>query len=210
MRCARLLLWQVCHGRGLFIFITPALIGNKKTYMQLIFHCHTCWEVIRKAKAGKAEKEKNMNQGQKVKEINEAIMAGKRALNSLGQANKELGSASNWGLWDMLGGGLFSTIMKHSRMDDAEHNMEEARYHLRLFQKELQDIDVPAEFRMEISGFLCFADFFFDGLIADWMVQSKIEKAKEQVVEAIEKVGNIVQELKQWEKQLCIEEREKE
>lgn len=149
-----------------------------------------------------------MNQGQRVKEINEAIMAGKRALNSLEQAHRDLGSASNWGVWDMLGGGLFSTMIKHSRMGDAEHNMEEARYQLQLFQKELQDIEIPAEFHMEVSEFLCFADFFFDGLIADWMVQSKINHAQEQVEEAIEKVNSIVQDLKKWEQQVCAEEKE--
>lgn len=148
-----------------------------------------------------------MTREQKVKEINEALIAGKRALNSLEQAEESLDSASNWGIWDMLGGSFFSGMMKHSKMGNAQEEMEEARKWLLQLQEELRDIQVPLEFRMEVSSFLSFADFFFDGLIADWMVQSKIKEAKEQIVTAKHKVTRILENLKQWESQLLMEGR---
>ena len=40
-------------------------------------------------------------------EIREAQYAGQRALASLHMAEEKLGSARNWGIWDMLGGGFF-------------------------------------------------------------------------------------------------------
>lgn len=42
------------------------------------------------------------------KEKREAVEAGKRALRSLRDAEEQLNSAKNWGLWDMFGGGFLS------------------------------------------------------------------------------------------------------
>ena len=47
------------------------------------------------------------------KEKREAIDAGNRALKSLRNAQDNLNSAKNWGLWDMFGGGFISTMAKH-------------------------------------------------------------------------------------------------
>ena len=40
---------------------------------------------------------------------------------------------------------------------------------------ELSDVDQLVGVDLNISDFLSFADYFFDGIIADWMVQSKIK-----------------------------------
>lgn len=130
------------------------------------------------------------------REIKEAIDAGERALSSLKSAQEKLSSASNWGLLDMFGGGLFSTIMKHSKMSDAQNLMENAKRDLKRFQKELQDVNVPLDFRMEVGGFLSFADFFFDGFVADYLVQSKISDTKAQISDAIFRVEQILNELR--------------
>ena len=50
-------------------------------------------------------------------EMREAILAGERALSSLRSAQEKLNSAGNWGLLDMFGGGMFSTLIKHSKMN---------------------------------------------------------------------------------------------
>ena len=46
-----------------------------------------------------------------------------------------------------------------------------------------------------MGDFLRFADFFFDGFIADWMVQSKIRKGQQQVRQAIRRVEDIRRQL---------------
>ena len=130
------------------------------------------------------------------KEMAEAIQAGERALKSLRNAQSQLNSAKNWGLFDMLGGGLFSSIIKHSKMNDASRYMEEAKRDLLTFQKELRDVSVPLELKMEIGSFLSFADFFFDGFVADYLVQTKIAEARKQVEYAIFKVENVLNDLK--------------
>ena len=130
------------------------------------------------------------------REMQEAIIAGERALSSLRSAHEKLNSASNWGLFDMFGGGLFSTIMKRSKMSDAQNLMENAKSDLLRFQRELKDVNIPLDLRMEVGSFLSFADFFFDGFVADYLVQNKISDAKAQVSEAIYKVERILNELK--------------
>ena len=130
------------------------------------------------------------------REINEAIVAGERALQSLKSAQEKLNSAGNWGVWDMLGGGFISTMMKQSKMSEAQNHMEDAKYYLKVFQKELSDVNVISDLKMEIGSFLSFADFFFDGFVADYLVQSKISDAKTQVAEAIFRVEELLKELK--------------
>lgn len=131
-----------------------------------------------------------------MEEVNEAIYAGERALSSLRNAQDELSSAKSWGIVDLLGGGLITDMIKHSKMDRASSYMETAKHDLRVFQKELKDVTVNADFQINVGDFLKFADFFFDGLVADYLVQSKIADAKKEVDKAIRQVEDILADLR--------------
>ena len=61
------------------------------------------------------------------KEVREAINAGERALYSLREAQNNLQSAKNWGIFDMFGGGFLADVMKHSKMNNASTYMENAK-----------------------------------------------------------------------------------
>ena len=74
--------------------------------------------------------------------------------------------------------------------------MERAKQDLLVFQSELRDVNIPMNMRMEVGSFLSFADFFFDGFVADYLVQSKIAEARGQVADAISMVENILYDLK--------------
>ena len=126
-------------------------------------------------------------------ERQEAIRAGERALTSLHDAEHYLGGARLWGIVDMFGGGGLSGLIKHAEICKATQSVERAKSDLRLFQKELRDVDA---IRIDIGGFLTFADFFFDGIIADWLVQSKIQEARRQVADAINQVEWILGSLR--------------
>ncbi len=130
------------------------------------------------------------------KEVREAIDAGERALRSLRSAQDDLKSAGNWGVLDILGGGLISGIAKHSKINSASSHMEAAKQDLKRFQRELKDVTVYTDVNINVGDFLTFADFFFDGLIADFMVQSKISDAKSQVEQAIRHVESILRDLR--------------
>lgn len=129
------------------------------------------------------------------KEKREAVDAGNRALNSLRLAQSNLDSAKNWGFVDMLGGGLISTVVEHSKMYDAKRNMQQAKNDLRDFSRELEDVNMSNNLDIEIGDFLTFADWFFDGLIVDWMVQDRINNASDKVDESIAKVEDILRQL---------------
>ena len=131
------------------------------------------------------------------KEMAEAIWAGERALTSLKTAQNQLNGARNWGLFDMFGGGMLSSMIKHSKINDASRYMENAKRDLQVFQRDLRDVNIPLDLRMEVGSFFSFADFFFDGFVADYLVQSKISEAREQVDDAIRMVENILRNLKQ-------------
>ena len=129
------------------------------------------------------------------KEKREAIEAGRRALNSLQTAKENLNSAKNWGLVDMFGGDFFTTMLKHSKMDQAKQNMEQAKYDLRNFSRELNDVNMACNLNIDTGDFLSFADYFFDGFVVDWVVQDRINNAKRQVEEAIRRTESIVNQL---------------
>ena len=128
------------------------------------------------------------------RERQEAIDAGERALDSLYGVRKELESAGNWGLLDMFGGGMFTTFVKHSKMNDAQRYMERAKRDLAAFSRELAD--VSETLNINTGDFLSFADYFFDGFVADMMVQSRIHDAQRQVDDAIYRVESILSRLR--------------
>lgn len=128
-------------------------------------------------------------------EIQEAIDAGERALESLRNAQGKLRNAKNWGLVDLFGGGLFTDFMKHSKIKDARAYLEDAKKELKIFRRELKDVRICLNLDLEISDLLKITDFFFDNPVSDYLVQSKINETREQVDEAILQVESILSNL---------------
>lgn len=130
------------------------------------------------------------------KEVREAVRAGEQALESLREARRELNSAGNWGLIDIFGGNTVSGLMKHMKINNASRAIDNARGDLAVFRDELGDIRDIESLQVDINGFLTFADFFFDGFVADLLVQSRIREGQRQVQEAIRRVEDILAKLK--------------
>lgn len=133
------------------------------------------------------------------KELQEAIEAGKHALVQLQKVQDSLGSAQRWGVWDMLGGGLIATAVKHSRIDDARQHVHSAQQALHWFIRELKDVNphLQADITIDIGGFATFADYFFDGLLVDWIVQSRIKQSLNNVNDLVKGVSNTLRKLQQ-------------
>lgn len=132
------------------------------------------------------------------KETREAVGAGERALSSLREAERQLNSAGNWGLVDIFGGNTISGLVKHMKVNNASRCVDDARRDLAVFRDELGDIRDIEGLNVDIDGFLTFADFFFDGFVADIFVQSKIRKGQQEVKEAIRRVEDILQALRRY------------
>jgi hypothetical protein len=92
----------------------------------------------------------------------------------------------------MFGGGFISTNAKYSDIDDANEYAVEAQALLRAFSSELKDVDLNYNITLDIGEFDRFADYFFDGIFADWSVQSKIEESVGSVEIAIDGVSRVI------------------
>ena len=130
-------------------------------------------------------------------EIQEAIDAADRALRSLERARDSLHSAKGWGVFDMLGGGFISTWVKHSNMNEAEKSLADVQAALREFRKELDDVDEMIDLSFNNADLLTFADYFMDGLFADFLMQGRINDAIGNVENTIDQVTAIRNALQQ-------------
>jgi len=124
-----------------------------------------------------SEKQSSLNSD--AKELREAIDAGNSVLNELESVISYFKSAGNWGVVDLIGGGLIITAVKHSKINKAKNSVNEVQHLLGRFQRELLDLKISPESQLgiDVSSFQTFADYIFDGLIFDWIVQSKINKS---------------------------------
>lgn len=131
------------------------------------------------------------------KELGEAIAAGREALSSLDVADDRLDEAENLGTWDMIGGGVFVTMMKHGKLDEAKDYVNQAQQAMSRFRTELADVDLISGAQVSIGEFAAFADYFFDGLFADLMVQDQIQQSRDSVVRAGQEVERVLSRLEE-------------
>ena len=68
-------------------------------------------------------------------------------------------------------------LAKYEELDDAQKQIEQLQVELRRFKTELADVEITADLQVTVDSFLKFADFFFDGLFADWAVLDHINQA---------------------------------
>lgn len=129
------------------------------------------------------------------REREEAIQAGQRARYSLKNALDALNSARGWGIYDMFGGGFIAGMIKHSKMNKASNYIEQAKIDLRNFSRELGDVREYTDVNLSTGDFWGFADWFFDGLLSDWVMQDRINDARNQVQQAIYRVDSILSRL---------------
>lgn len=122
-----------------------------------------------------------------------AIDKGEKAKACLEKALEALNSASNWGLLDIFGGGMFTTFVKHSRIDSAKDYIYQSREYMWEFKRELGGME---NINIEIGSFLTFADFFWDGLFADILVQSRINDAKRRISSVISDLDRVLSRLR--------------
>jgi Chromosome segregation ATPases len=131
-----------------------------------------------------------------VRELHEAFAAGKSVLASLEPAIDSLENAINWGNWDTWGnGGLISTHIKHGHIDDAKQSIATANHLMKSFRDELADLQRSLDIHIDISSLLKFGDYWFDGLITDWIVQKRIKETQDRTCEAAHEVRTVVKKL---------------
>ena len=130
-----------------------------------------------------------------LKELEEAISAGRHAEQTADLILESLSSAQSWGTFDLLGGGLIADMAKHSHLDEAQEKVERLQGALRRFKTELADVEIIADMQVSIDGFLRLADYFFDGLFADWSVMNRISEARGQVENVKKQIQTVLSKL---------------
>ena len=131
-----------------------------------------------------------------LREIDEAIRAGERALDSLREAKNQLNSARNWGIYDMIGGGLISSMIKHSKIDQANDWMDQANRDLRCFAKELRDVD-GEDLQIDTGSLVTMLDIFCDNFFSDLLVQQKINDGRARIDSLSDRIEDVLYTLKQ-------------
>ncbi len=131
-----------------------------------------------------------------LREIDEAIRAGERALDSLREAKNQLNSARNWGIYDMIGGGLISSMIKHSKIDQANEWMDQANRDLRCFAKELRDVD-GEDLQIDTGSLVTMLDIFCDNFFSDLLVQQKINDGRARIDALSDRIEDVLYTLKQ-------------
>jgi DNA repair exonuclease SbcCD ATPase subunit len=131
-----------------------------------------------------------------IRELEEALQAGQQVLEGLQEVRSRLRSAESWGVWDLIGGGLIATSVKHARMDEARRLIHRVQQELERFGRELADVDVTGVAGLEADAFVTFADYVFDGLIIDWVMQARIQRSLEAVRETQDRVSGVVEGLR--------------
>lgn len=137
-----------------------------------------------------AQAKANRDQAQTLLELTQ------KARRPLELAQEKLGSARNWGIVDILGGGFITNLIKHSRLEDATGYLRQARPLLHQLAKGLRQIHLSEDLDLELGSFAAFADFFFDGVFADVYVQSKIHKLRDQVDQTLSQLERVATTLK--------------
>ena len=89
-------------------------------------------------------------------------------------AESQFKSARNWSFLDLLGGSTIVDLIKHYKLGKAGSTMNDINFLLQRLSNELGNIQIPDDYRMNMGGFLTFADFVFDGFFVDAYMTSKI------------------------------------
>lgn len=129
-----------------------------------------------------------------IKEKTEAIEAGKEAIAYLEEALDKLNSARGWGIWDIIGGGFITSMIKHSKMRDARECIEDAKEAVARFSDELDDIR-GMNVNIDVGILATVFDFCDDDFLADLYVQSKINKSRDQITKAIREIKKVLDRL---------------
>jgi hypothetical protein len=134
-----------------------------------------------------------------LREITEAQAATDAALTSLHAAQEKVDSAHAWGTYDTwFGGGMFSSLAKHARLDEAEEYMSAVDRALTELRKELTDLrmDAGALGGVGVTQLSRALDVWFDNFFTDLGVQTRIKDADHRLDQIGEALSALRQELR--------------
>lgn len=192
---------------------------NKKNILRTLYNCEEEYNKVINEKIkliniyGNYDiKEKISNLDKRInsiinesREIKEAYSVGSKLIIEVNYAKDELRSAKNWGIFDIAGGDMMSSIVKHNKIKKANNKFYNITELINDFNKELKDINLS---NLSFSKTSMTLDLFFDNIFTDILVQNKINDALNSSEELKIKVERIMNELQRRYDRLEIELKE--
>lgn len=132
----------------------------------------------------------------RLREYDEALTAARAAHGALSAAADRLGRASDWASWDTFGGGgLLTDAMKYQRIDEATARLRDADRALVALARELSDVEVSPVARLEVPELTRAMDVWFDNILSDWGVRSRVRDALARVQGLLVQVNRLGDDL---------------
>ena len=131
----------------------------------------------------------------RLKELKEAKEAADLVIGKIDQAIKQLNSASNWGILDLLGGDFIPSLVKRNKIGKANDILNDLPKSLESLNKELSDVDIslPSGVPNRLSDELFVT--IFDNIFTDIRVQGEIKENLLALKELRHTVGKISDKL---------------
>lgn len=129
-----------------------------------------------------------------IHEATEALRAAHAATEALSRVRETLGSADGWSTFDtFVGGGLLTSAIKHSRLDEAAQEAARADRSLAVLRTELADVPGAALTapQLAIGALTRFVDVWLDNIFTDLAVRDRIEQAQENVGRSTQLVHDV-------------------
>lgn len=134
------------------------------------------------------------------KEFTEAIKAIDEVLDQIQEALTHLYRAKDWGVLDIFGGGLISSLAKRDNINQSEYYIEKINSSLKVAEKELKDVNmvVPSSVKEGDE----FWDLWMDNIFSDIRIQDQVNgsidslyKLKDELTATKEKLESRKQEI---------------
>jgi len=122
----------------------------------------------------------------------EVIEAGKKSVEDLHSLQEKLSIAEKRSVFRKYSSENIIFRYRKKKFDEIVQLTKAVKVDLVHFQKGLKTISIPLDLRMEVSNFILFVKFFFDGNIEQNYIMEDISVIKEQISDAVFYVESIL------------------
>lgn len=128
-------------------------------------------------------------------ELEEAKLAGQKALDSLYEALRQIDGAKTAGIIDIFSDSFLVDLFKHHKMHEVSSCLKQAQRDLEVFKRELTDVYSFDDNNLRTDDFVGLTDLFFDNIFSDLAMQRRIGDAKVEIEAMIDRVEDILARL---------------
>lgn len=107
------------------------------------------------------------------------------------KAQSKLSTASSLGIYDMLTGGIISSMLKRSRMREVNDLLDAIDYELDSLSKVLAEVEIEYIEGFKVDMTAEFLDVWFDNIFTDISVQNDIKEVQRQLDQLAEQMDEL-------------------